>query len=146
MESPPKTCQFVIFPVNKRAYSVWSFNVRRDNLEFIKGISADFFSYLGTIHGDKTDGDDGAHAAIALRLAYHHGVETLLSLLAGTLQAPEAIVAWMGKCRTSDLREIVEDISNKNQSLLRLLGVKEVSWRGLSQIISVDIDLSASLR
>jgi hypothetical protein len=40
------------------------------------------------------------------------------------------------KCRTIDLREIVADISDKNPSLLRLLGVKEVSWRGLSQAIN----------
>ncbi|MEI8063672.1 MAG: hypothetical protein WCH84_06380 [Verrucomicrobiota bacterium] len=129
--------QTIIFPVNNRAYSISGSNLEYDNLAFVKGINGEFFSYLGDTHGDKTeDSEVGGRAAMALRLAYHHGVEALLALLAGTLQAPNAIVAWLPLCNTQDLREIVAAINRKDTALLHLLKMSEVSWHGLARIIN----------
>jgi hypothetical protein len=131
-----KVCYCSVFAVHQTPYCVWSFDLRRDNLEFLNGIDPEFFHYLSKVHGANVNDEKDAHAAMSLRLAYHHGLETLFTLLAGALQAPEALVAWVPKCSNPKLRTIVEEIQNNNQSLLRILPVREVSWRGLSELIN----------
>ena len=67
-----------IFVVNKEPYCIWEIDVGERNREFLSGIDPEYFSYLAEIH---LNADDEKRAAIALRAAFHHALETLFSLI-----------------------------------------------------------------
>lgn len=45
--------------------------------------------------------------SMALRVLYHQGIETLMSLLGALVQGPTVVPAWIAKCRTEDSKGIV---------------------------------------
>ena len=77
------------FAVSDVPYCVWDPELRRTNLEFIEEIDPAYYEYIAGINKEALQDDDGAqYAAMAIRIAYFHGLETLFALLCACAQAP----------------------------------------------------------
>jgi len=85
-------------------------------------------------HISAIEGENAQRAAIALRMAYHHGIETLFSLLGASVQAPGAVVAWLARCSNKDLRELVGSLIS-GRSLLTPAGPKTVGLEELGRAV-----------
>ncbi len=90
-----------------------------------------YFDYLLDTH---LDSKDEGRAAMSLRIAYHHSMETLFSLRGALLQAPSAPHAWLSRCSNSKLKKIVSRITANDGTLPKRLSLHSVSWHGTSQI------------
>jgi len=58
-------------------------------------------------HLDDEDTEERRRAAMAIRTAYHHGLESFFALLFATLQAPFCVAGWMQVYSPAGLRDIV---------------------------------------
>jgi hypothetical protein len=97
----------------------------------------DFFVHAAEAHVEvlnHDEGDSSRHAALALRLLHGHALETLLSLLAATVQAPDCVFGWMTKYREPHLRAVLECLSTA-RPVLSKLRLKSPTWEGVSAAI-----------
>src|SRR5262245_9256958 len=117
-----------------RPWCVWEWDLRDRNLRFLERIDPDYFDYVIDLHAEQLDGSNAMRAAVAIRVAYHHALETLFTLLCATLQAPDCVVAWMPKCKTEQLRSLVKAISCESR-VPNKLRLDVVSWRTLAAIV-----------
>lgn len=122
------------FAVGSTAYCCWEHDLPDLNQRFLAGIDCEYFWYVAQLHFEKLDGDDRQRAALALRTVYHHGLETLFSFLGALSQAPECVPAWLPKCSTSELRELVRGFS-AGAPLVTQRGVQRISFSGLAQVV-----------
>jgi hypothetical protein len=101
----------VPFCVVDRPFIVWSDDVERDNKSFLASLDSFFYiravrELIGT-DGDaalETDLDDQTRKDVSslARMLWYHGAETLVMLLGAYVQAPNAVHAYVLKCRTED--------------------------------------------
>jgi len=115
---------------------MWGDDLRKRNLEFLQSLDPGYFDYQARIHLPAVDeSEEGQRAALALRAAYHHSLETLFSLLIAAVQAPNCVHAWLQKCRTRQLFEAVQAVSTRPASVVNLLGWQQVTWLRVSQFV-----------
>jgi hypothetical protein len=126
------TLHSLVFKVLDEPYCVWEEDVLGTNRRFLRGLDPDYFAYLTHIHCAATD---RKHASVALRISSHHGLETLFSLVGAFLQAPDCVYAWVGKCSTGALRDLVRRVTAKDSTLFRKLKVDEVSWNSVATAV-----------
>jgi hypothetical protein len=120
-----------IFCVNKRPWLVADPDLKARNQEFLNGIDAEYFQYCLNAHG-RAEESDYCHASIAMQATLHHALETLFSLIGVLIQAPDCGYAWVAKCQTADLMQLVNRVSEKDQSLFTKLVNQEISWDGIA--------------
>lgn len=125
---------YSIFKVDTVPYCVWEWDLKERNLEFINSIDHRYFEYLAGVHFDKiqSESEDRQLAAIALRMAYYHGLETLFTLLCATLQAPDCVFGWVLKSRPPNIRNIVKKISSPGAKIFNKHRLEYVNWEELS--------------
>lgn len=123
-----------LFAVGEEAYCCWEYDLLLRNERFLKALDAEYFSHLVERHLDQLDSDEKQRAAVSLRVGYHHGAETLFSLLGAMAQAPEAVPAWLPKCSTSSLRAIVKSIAN-GHAILTQRGRQAITFAALSGVV-----------
>jgi len=85
----------VKFVVYDTPHACWDLELRRKNLEFLEGIDAEYFRYVAEMNVTHLESDNKHRAALALRLAYSQGLETLFALLGARIQAPHCVIGWM---------------------------------------------------
>jgi len=117
----------VLFVVNDTPYCVWDFDIHQHNKAFIKSINHRYFEHLGKIHSAFLEEEDKQYAAIALRAAYSHALETLFALLGATLQAPDCVVGWVLKYRPEELRGFVRKVVDR-QKIYTKLSLTDTQW------------------
>ena len=122
------------FAVYDRTYCVWEYDLPARNARFLENIDASYFGYLATLHLGQLRDESRQHAAVALRAGYHHGLETLFSLLGALTQAPECVPAWLPKCSNTSLRSLVAAIQ-AGRPVLTQCGLQVVSLAALSQVV-----------
>lgn len=122
------------FAVRNSPYCLWGYDLARENELFLRSFGAGYFEYIAQVHLEHLEGENTPMAAIALRAAYHHGLEALFSLLGASAQAPMAVSAWIPRCSSADLRSLVEDI-NAERPVLTPLGRQRLSWKALSHTV-----------
>jgi len=127
--------EVVKFVVNNRPFACWDWELQKKNIEFLKGIDPDYFTYVAETNAKNIKEDAKHRAALSLRIAYSHGLETLFALLCSTVQAPDCIVGWMLNYRNSDLKALVNQISFKADIYTRFK-IRPVTWEVLSQNIN----------
>lgn len=116
------------FCVIDRPFVVWSDDIGRDREEFLERLDADFYARTALKLGEalpdemqedaSNEGDENQSEiaqsrkdiASLSRLLWHHGIETLVMMLGGYIQAPEVIHAYFQKCRTRDTLEIAQGL------------------------------------
>lgn len=120
----------VIFRVNEEPYCLWEVDLKGEVTRFLSGFDTEYFDHLLKVH---LESEDEQRAAMALRIAYHHAMETLFSLLGALLQAPAAPHAWIARCSNSQLKEVVRRISASDDTLPTGLSVQSVRWSELAR-------------
>lgn len=129
-----ETCNFMVCD---RPFCIWDVGLSEKNLNSIKAISADFFDYIANLHVKQLDTDNKQLAALAIRMAYHHSLETLFSLICATIQAPICIYAWLLKYQIKDIRELLQNANKKGFSAYNHpFHSKEISsWKDFSFLV-----------
>lgn len=123
--------------VGEAPFCVWDWHLRERNQQFLDSIDHQFFlsvcaSQVGALLSEEEN--ERRHAALALRLFYGHAQETLLSLLAATVQAPDCAFAWLSCYREPHLRLVIDALSNERPVHSRLT-TESLSWESLSNCI-----------
>ena len=121
-----------VFAVADTAFCCWEYDHVERNVRFLSGLDAEYYWRLAEILAEHLDGDGGGTASIALRAAYHQGIETLFSMLGAYAQAPECVPAWLACCKSEDLHKIVEGL-RRGSPLLTQVGRQSVSLDELAQ-------------
>jgi hypothetical protein len=123
-----------VFAVGEEPFCLWGYDLGLENDRYLQSFDASYFEYVARAHGDHLEGDDAPRSAIALRAAYHHGLEALFSILGALSQAPEAVAAWIPRCSNTCLRRFVSDVSSGN-AVLTQRGRQRLSWQILAEVV-----------
>jgi len=118
--------------VNDEPYCIWEVNLIERNKEFIEGIDADYFKFISETF---IAIDDKKRESIALRIAYHHALETMFSFIGAFIQSPGCVYAWLAKCSTSTLRTVIERISKSDKTLYTYWNTQPLTWESITEII-----------
>jgi hypothetical protein len=124
----------VKFVVDESPYACWDWELRKKNLEFLEGIDSGYFRYVSEINIANIENEDKHKAAIALRLAFSHGLETLFSLLCSAVQAPHCSIGWLLSYKNYQLINLVEKIS-KSEPCYTCFKILPVTWDELAKYI-----------
>ncbi|MBS1723474.1 MAG: hypothetical protein JSS66_11030 [Armatimonadetes bacterium] len=112
-------------------WCVWDYEIKKHNLAFLESIDPGYFDHFAKVHGRLLESEERQYAAVALRAAYTHGLESLFALICATMQAPEEIVAWMLKYKPSAMQGLVQKIS-KGEPFLRDLDILPMTWENIA--------------
>ncbi len=123
-----------VFAVAENPYCCWDFDHESRTLEFLDGLDTDHFNAAASQLVDHLDGDDAMAVSVMLRVSYHQALETLMSLLGASVQAPVAIPAWIARCSTNDLNDVVRGLRS-GRPMLTHAGRQSVTFVGLSERI-----------
>jgi hypothetical protein len=126
--------EVVKFVVDERPYACWDWKLQEKNLEFLEGIDSGYFKYVSEINIANIENEYKHKAAIALRLAFSHGLETLFSLLCSVVQAPQCSIGWLLSYNNFQLINLVEKIS-KQEPCYTLFKISPVTWNELANYI-----------
>jgi hypothetical protein len=132
-ETKPPKASGVGFFVGDTPYVCWEWNMLEKNLEFIRGIEHGYFEYVATAHRDNLEGEQRHLAALSIRTAYFHGIETLFSLLCAATFAPHCVPGWLQRCGTAELREVVGQINKGTCIVSNPLRIESVSWHSIAE-------------
>ncbi len=132
-----------VFAVADAAFCCWDHDHLKRNVRFLSGVDTEYDWRLAEILAEHLDDDGGGTASIALRAAYHQGIETLFSMLGAYTQAPACVPAWLACCKSDDLRNVVEGL-RRGSPLLTQVGRRTVSLDELAQDVQC-ADLTASV-
>lgn len=123
-----------IFFVGKDIHCWWDPNIGHVNRQFLETIDVRFWCYAAQLHAARLDSEDELRAAIALRQHYYHALETFFTLVAALVQAPNAVPAFIPKCSTHQLRQIIEAIQRKQQ-IDSLWLFERFDWEAIASIV-----------
>ncbi len=124
------------FVVGDEPFCVWDWDIRDRNLTLLNGVDPTYFVYLAKLHGEQLEGDEPRHAAIALRTAYHHGLESLFALLFAAIQTPACVFAWLQKYHIRQVRDLVRRV-DLSQPVRNALKLNPPTWENVSERINL---------
>lgn len=124
--------QYQYFAVGDEPYCLLEDDIAERTKAFLEGFDADFFKYLLEMHMSAADEQ---RASAGIRIALHHAIETMFSLLGAFVQAPQCAYAWIARCRTEELREVVRRIDSCDESLITYWGLPKLGWEELAKAI-----------
>lgn len=119
------------FAVADAVYCGWEFDHAGRTLEYLEGFDPRYFVKVAAMLAERIESEDASAASVALRVLYHQGIETLMLLLGAAVQGPTVVPAWIAKCSTSDLKDVVARL-RKGQVLLTQTGQQRVTFEALS--------------
>jgi len=126
------------FVVDEKPYCAWEISLIKNNQSFIKKIEPKYFKYLSNVNFNifKNDKDELNHqfAALSLRIAYSHALETFFALLFSALQAPDCISGWLKKYAINDLINLINKVSTRKK-ILSKIELESFTWRGIANTI-----------
>ncbi|MDH4161496.1 MAG: hypothetical protein OEW15_02240 [Nitrospirota bacterium] len=126
--------EVIRFVVNETPFAFWDMELVKKNLEFLEGFEPDYFDYIVRTQSDHLEGADKQKAALSLRLAYYHGLETLFALLCSAVQAPQCSLGWILCYRNNDLVDLVRKIS-LDKSIYTRMKDRPVTWEYLAKLV-----------
>lgn len=126
--------EVIKFVIHERPFACWDWNLKDKNLEFLKGVDANYFSYVANLNSDHLENDDKHRAAVSLRLAYSHGLEALFALLCSAVQAPQCAIGYILNYRNTDLVDLVKKISNEKPVFTKFKQTP-MTWQLLAKAI-----------
>ncbi len=118
------TISYSQFAVGEKPYCVWEWDLPDRNMEYLDRVDPTYFDYVGRVNAEILGTDQEQHAAMAIRTAYHHGLETLFALMFAAIQAPDCVVGWMQRYRMEQLRSLVSSAKRLGGGKLRYAKVK----------------------
>jgi hypothetical protein len=121
------------FLVNNEPFSLWDPDPGRRTNNFLDSIDPGYFSYLAESHAEHLESaEHKRRVATASRMAYLHGIETLMTLIGAAVQAPQVPYAWVSLAKTDLLRSVIDRISKGDVSLHTELTHWDRTWEGLA--------------
>ena len=122
-----------LFYVGERPCAIWDPEIRKKNLQLLKGFDTGYFEYLANIHSAELDSEHAQQAATALRTTYGLALETLFSLFGATLQAPKCVFGWLYQYKEEDLRLVIRGIRGTERLHTAFRG--KLTWKSLAEVI-----------
>lgn len=115
-----------------RPHAVWSRRLQELEDAFLRGLDCGHFEYQAQVHSERLSGneDEAQRAAVALRVAYGIGLETLMALLSAVVQAPHCVSGWMTLYRSNELGDVVRALLGKGD--VPTLPSPGRSWKALA--------------
>jgi len=85
------------FFVDTTPYCLWDTDTPAKNLEIVRGLRPDYFSFVTRTlaSGLSANAQDAAAIGMALRVLYGHVTETLVALVFASIQAGNCLHAWL---------------------------------------------------
>jgi hypothetical protein len=123
--------QFRIFPIADGGACCWGSDFEGQNRKFLASVDYRYFEYTARTHLPLLDGDGKHFAATALRIGYHHGLETLFTLIGAVLQAPDCVAGYATRITPRELRGLVGQISRRER-FLTSVRIPDFSWKGIA--------------
>jgi len=74
----------------------------------LRSLDADYFTFQGRQFARSLETEDAQRAAVALRSAYSHALETFFALLFAAIQAPDCVPAWLALYQPAELVALVD--------------------------------------
>ena len=121
-----------VFAVADRPYCCWDYDHEARTFEFLEGLDTGYFETVASLLAEHLESSNQLAASVVLRVNYHQGIETLMSLLAASVQAPSAIPAWIASCKTDDLQDVVARLRD-GRSILTQTGRVRVTFSDLAE-------------
>ena len=121
------------FVVDEKPYCIADWDLRKKNTDFLKGIDTGYFEHVALQQSNLLDGDEQKYAALTLRQAYSHALETFFALLSAFIQAPQCPLGWMLKYENRDLYSMVRKLIEHRPVMNRL--AVPTRWDSLSSAI-----------
>ena len=81
MQHDKDKMKIVSFVTDKTPRACWDWDLEQKNIEFLKGIDPNYFSYIVETHAENLEGKHRQQAALAIRTAYSQALEVLFALL-----------------------------------------------------------------
>src|SRR6266508_202354 len=126
--------QYSKFVVNETPWCAWEWNLEKQNLGFIEDIDPYYFEYLARAYANSPDSEQEHKAALALRTAYSHGLETFFSFLFAAIQAPDCVIGWVHKYENKDLKSLIEK-ANHRRHINTKLQINSITWPDIANAI-----------
>lgn len=123
------------FLVDDQPYCIWLDDLYEKNTHFLEAFNTRFFRYQLRINTPHLDTSRAVEAAIALRVLYHHALETFLLLLFGNLQALDCIVGYVLRCRPEDLRSMIRKVNRGGEGLYTRMKLPTADWQSVANFI-----------
>lgn len=122
-----------IYAVDEELFCFWAKDLKAEAVAFLESLDPEYFLYVakqGLPHiGDK---ENEMRAGASMRLAFFHGSETLLLLLAAVVQAPKCPQAYLGQCQNVQLRKVLNAIDEGKPVLKFNHQLRDLSWHGIA--------------
>jgi len=126
--------QYSKFVVDETPWCAWEWDLEKQNLNFIEGVDPHYFSYLARSYVYSPDEEQEHRAALALRAAYSHGLETLFAFLFAAIQAPDCVIGWVHKYEIPNLKSLLEKV-NHSQQINAKVEIASVSWKNIANTL-----------
>ena len=127
IERLPNGIEFYRFAIFETPHCVWGTDLKSQNLRFLESLEPRYFEHLADSQVPLLEGPDSRLAALTLRIGYSQALEALFALLGSTLQAPEAVSAWVQLYTLGELRAVVDGITRRTP-LRSFLSADPRSW------------------
>ena len=125
--------QYCKFAVDETPWCAWEIDLGKQNLDFIESVDPYYFTYLAKSYASYPD-EEQEHehrAALALRAAHSHGLETLFAFLFAALQAPDCVVGWVHKYEIHNLKNLLEKVRHRQQINTKV-NITSISWENIA--------------
>lgn len=121
----------VTFAVGDEPFLLWDGDVAERTRDFLSGIDSEYFAHVIETN---QNAEDEARASVAIRLALHHATETMFSFLGALVQAPDCPFAWIARCSTPELRNVVKRIGDGDASLISKFKFPSLGWKSIRRV------------
>lgn len=122
-----------IYAVDDELFCFWAPDLKAAAVAFLGTLDPDYFLFVakqGLPHiGEK---ENEMRAGASMRLAFFHGSETLLLLLAAVVQAPGCPQAYLGQCQNGQLRNVLDAIDASKPVRKFNHRLQDLSWHGIA--------------
>lgn len=121
----------VSFTVDESPHCVWDCDPRQLNIDYLNSIDPSYFERLAKFYGQHLEGEERQHAAIALRMAYSQGLESLFALICAAVQSPDCVVGWLLQYKITELESVVKKISDWHRVNSKVK-LDRITWESLA--------------
>lgn len=120
--------------VNDTPMYIWDVGGTMSREMFLNSIDPTYFRYIACSHEAHLESDDSLNAAVALRIAYSHSIESLFALIGAAVQAPHCPEGWLLRYQNPDLKELLKKIGERT-GFSNHLGLTDAGWHEVANIL-----------
>jgi hypothetical protein len=106
-------------------------------------MDSEYFLHIAQLNAALLRDTKDHRAALAIRLAYSHGLETLMAFAGATVQAPACPLGWVLRYKNDDLRKVIEKLMS---GTVAFAAVTPATWDGLATLVVAAFDLPEAER